>query len=129
MGEFRKTVLILLVIASLGVFIIWGMNLASGVFPESIFIGSQETSLPIFHLAAEFLMAIVTFIGVIGIWRRKSWGKGITLFGIGMFTYSVINSMGWTVINDPIQSIPMGITLIIVIAAIPLLIRSRQKHK
>jgi len=125
MGKFRKTVLILLVIASLGVFIIWGMNLASGVFPESIFIGSQETSLPIFHLAAEFLMAIVTFIGVIGIWRRKSWGKGITLFGIGMFTYSVINSMGWTLLNDPVQSIPMGITLLVVIAALPMLIKEK----
>ena len=125
MGQFRKTVLILLVIASLGVFIIWGMNLASGVFPESIFVGSQETSLPIFHLAAEFLMAIVTFIGVIGIWRRKSWGKGITLFGIGMFTYSVINSMGWTLLNDPVQSIPMGITLLVVIAALPMLIKEK----
>ncbi len=123
MKKFKKAVLILLVIASLGVFIIWGMNLAGGAFPEGVFVGSQETSLPIFHLVAESLMAVVTLIGVIGTWRNKPWGNGLTLFGMGMFTYSAINSMGWTVLNDPIQSIPMGITLVIVIAAIPLFIK------
>jgi hypothetical protein len=126
MKNIKKAVLILLVIASLGVFIIWGMNLAGGAFPEGIFVGSQETSLPIFHLVAEFLMAVVALIGVFGIWRRKSWGNGLTLFGMGMFTYSAINSMGWTILNDPIQSIPMGITLVIVIAAIPLIIRFKE---
>ena len=122
MEKFKKVILILLVIASLGVFIIWGMNLASGAFPQGIFVGSQETSLPIFHLAAEFLMAVVSLIGVFGIWRRKPWGNGLTLFGMGMFTYSAINSMGWTFLNDPIQSIPMGFTLLVVIAALPMLI-------
>ncbi|HEY9121583.1 MAG TPA: hypothetical protein VIM80_01170 [Brevefilum sp.] len=121
MRNFKKGVLILLVIASLGVFIIWGMNLAGGAFTEGVFVGSQETSLPIFHLAAEFLMAVITLIGVIGIWQRKSWGNGLTLFGMGMFTYSAINSMGWTVLNDPIQSIPMGITLLVVIAGLSIL--------
>ncbi len=121
MKNFNKAVLILLVIASLGVFIIWGMNLAGGAFPEGIFVGSQETSLPIFHLVAEFLMAVVTLIGVIGTRRGKPWGNGLTLFGMGMFTYSAINSMGWTVLNDPIQSIPMGITLLVVIAGLSIL--------
>ena len=121
MEKFKKIVLILLVIASLGVFVIWGMNLAGGAFPQGVFAGSQETSLPIFHLVAEFLMAVVTLMGVFGFWRRKSWGSGLTLFGMGMFTYSAINSMGWTVLNDPIQSIPMGFTLLVVIAALPIL--------
>jgi hypothetical protein len=126
MKNFKIAILILLVIASLGVFIIWGMNLAGGAFTEGIFVGSQETSLPIFHLVAEALMAVVTLIGVIGTWQGKPWGEGLTMFGMGMFTYSAINSMGWTVLNDPIQSIPMGITLVIVIAAIPLIIRSKE---
>jgi hypothetical protein len=126
MKKFKKAVLILLVIASLGVFVIWGMNLAGGAFPEGVFIGSEETSLPIFHLAAEFLMAVITLIGVFGIWRRKFWGNGLTLFGMGMFTYSAINSMGWTVLNDPIQSIPMVFTLLVVIAALPMLIKPKK---
>lgn len=125
MEKFKKTILILLVIASLGIFIIWGMNLADGAFPEGVLVGSQETSLPIFHLVAEFLMAIVTLIGVFGIWGRKPWGNGLTLFGMGMFTYSAINSMGCTFLNDPIQSIPMGFTLLVVIAALPILIREK----
>lgn len=125
MRKFKKAVLVLLVIASMGVFIIWGMNLAGGAFPEGIFVGSQETSLPIFHLVAEGLMAVITLIGVVGIWRRKPWGNGLTLFGMGMFTYSAINSMGWTVLNDPIQSIPMGFTLLVVIAALPILTREK----
>ena len=123
MENYKKAVFILLVIASFSVFIIWGMNLVGGAFPEGVFVGSQETSLPIFHLVAEFLMALVTLIGVLGIWRRKSWGNGLTLFGMGMFTYSAINSMGWTIINDPIQSIPMLITLLVVITALPILTR------
>lgn len=126
MEKFKKAVLTLLVIVSLGVFIIWGMNLSGGAFPEGIFVGSEETSLPIFHLVAEFLMAVVTLIGVIGIWQKKPWGNGLTLFGMGMFTYSAINSMGWTVLNDPIQSIPMGFTLLVVIEALPMLIKSNR---
>ena len=126
MNNFKSAALILLVIASLGIFIIWGMNLLGGAFPEGILVGSQETSLPIFHLAAEFLMAVITLVGVFGIWRRKPWGNGLTLFGMGMFTYSAINSMGWAVLNDPIQSIPMGFTLLVVIASLPTLLRPNQ---
>ena len=122
MQRIRTILLILLFISSLAVFGIWGMNLVGGAFPEGVFVGSQETSLPFFHLAAESLMAVVTLIGVFGIWRRKPWGNGLTLFGMGMFTYSAINSMGWTILNDPIQSIPMVITLLVVIAALPLLV-------
>jgi len=123
MEKFKRIILVLLVISSLGVFIIWGMNLTGGAFPEGVFVGSQETSLPIFHLAVEFLMALVTLVGVIGIWRNKPLGNGLTLFGMGMFTYSAINSMGWTVLNDPIQFIPMVFTLLVVIAALPILIK------
>ena len=127
MKKIKNVILILLLIASLTIFALWGLNLSGGAFPYGVFVGSQETSLPIFHLVAEFLMATITLIGVIGIWRRKPWGEEITLFGMGMFTYSAINSMGWTFINDPTQSIPMVITLIIVIAAIPILIPANQK--
>jgi hypothetical protein len=125
MQKIRTILLILLFISSLAVFGIWGINLASGAFPDGLFVGSQETSLPIFHLVAEFLMAAITLIGVSGIMRRKPWGKGITLFGMGMFTYSAVNSMGWTVINDPIQSVPMVITLLVVIAALPLFVSKK----
>ena len=119
-----NVLLILLFILSLAVFAIWGMNFAAGAFPNGIFAGQQETSLPVFHLTAEFLMAGITMAGVIGLWRAQKWGKGLTVFGMGMFTSSAINSMGWAVINDPIQAIPMGITLVVVMAALPLLLKN-----
>ena len=125
-NKFRNALLVLLFILSLAIFGIWGMNFAAGAFAEGIFIGQQETSLPIFHLVAEFLMAGVTMAGVIGFWRKKAWAKGLTVFGMGMFTYSAINSMGWAVINDPLQAIPMAITLVVVILALPLLINLNQ---
>jgi len=119
--------LVLLFLLSLAIFAIWGLNFASGAFAKGIFLGQEEISLPVFHLAAEFLMAGITMAGVIGLWRAKKWGHGLTVFGMGMFTYSAINSMGWAVINDPVQAIPMGITLIVVLIALPLLIKINQR--
>lgn len=127
MEKLKNLLLALLLILSLAIFGIWGMNFAAGAFVDGLFVGSQETTLPIFHLVAEFLMAVLTLVGVIGFWRKKQWAKGLTLFGMGMFTYSAINSMGWAVINDPVQAIPMGITLVIVAAGLPFLIKYNQQ--
>jgi len=127
MEKFKNLLLVLLLILSLAIFGIWGVNFAGGAFSEGVFVGQPETALPIFHLVAEFLMATLTLVGVIGFWRKKQWAKGLTLFGMGMFTYSAINSMGWAVINDPAQAIPMGITLIIVVAGLPFLIKYNQQ--
>jgi len=127
MEKFKNLLLALLLILSLAIFGIWGMNFAAGAFEEGLFVGQPETALPIFHLVAEFLMAVLTLVGVIGFWRKKQWAKGLTLFGMGMFTYSAINSMGWAVINDPVQAIPMGITLIIVAAGLPFVIKYNQQ--
>ena len=50
-------------------------------------------------------------------------GWGVTLVGLGMFTYSVINALGWAVINDPVQGIPMILTVVLAVFAVPHLIR------
>lgn len=123
MQKMKNLLLVLLLILSLAIFGIWGVNFAAGAFPDGVFAGQQETSLPIFHLAAEFLMAALTMVGVFGFWRKKHWAKGLTLFGMGMFTYSAINAMGWALINDPVQAIPMGITLVVVAAGLPFFIK------
>lgn len=90
---------------------------------DGVFASQQETSMPVFHLVAEALMAIVTLAGVIGVWRGKSWGKGITLFGLGMFTYSAINSFGWAIVNNLTQGVPMLVTVVIAIFGVPILLR------
>lgn len=128
MKKLKQVLLVLLLIDSLAVFGIWVMNLTGGAFPNGVFVGQEEISLPILHLIAEFLMAATTLVGVIGIWRRKPWAKGITLLGLGMFTYSAINSMGWAILNDPVQAIPMVVTILVVLAAVPVLIESKKKN-
>ncbi|MBS3750760.1 MAG: hypothetical protein KGY39_04540, partial [Anaerolineales bacterium] len=49
----------------------------------------------------------------------KRWGAGVFLLGVGMFSYSALNSLGWAVVNDPLQGLPMGLTLIAGLFAIP----------
>ncbi len=128
MKKLKQVFLVLLLLDSLAVFGIWVMNLTSGAFPNGVFVGHEEISLPILHLIAEFLMAATTLVGVIGFWRRKPWAKGITLLGLGMFTYSAINSMGWAILNDPVQAVPMVFTILVVLAAFPVLIHSKKKN-
>jgi hypothetical protein len=127
MNKIKRVLFVLLFIDCLAVFAIWILNLSTGVFSEGLLAGQQETSLPLLHLMGEFLMAITTLIGVIGSWIGKSWGVGLTLFGLGMFTYSAINSLGWAFLNDPVQAIPMGVTILIAIVAVPMFIDFREK--
>jgi hypothetical protein len=105
------------------IYTIWALNLATGVFSEGILVPGTSTGLPIFHLTAEFLMATLTLTGAVGLWRRTRWGGGVTLVGLGMFTYSAINALGWAVINDPAQGIPMLLTIVMAVFAVPHLIR------
>ncbi|MBS3754050.1 MAG: hypothetical protein KGY46_11795 [Anaerolineales bacterium] len=105
------------VLDSLAVLGLWAMNLSQGAFAQGIWTPQAETSLPVMHLAAEFLMASVTLTGAVGMWSGKRWGAGVFLLGVGMFSYSALNSLGWAVVNDPVQGIPMGLTLIAVLVA------------
>lgn len=126
MKKLKQILIVLLVLDSLAVFGIWGMNLASGAFPNGVFVGQEEISLPILHLIAEFLMAATTLVGVIGVWRHKPWATGITLLGLGMFTYSAVNSMGWAILNDPVQAVPMVFTILVVLVSVPVLMHSKK---
>jgi len=111
--------LILLLIDCVAIFVIWALNIFSGAFPNGLFTGQREVSLPFMHLSAELLMAGITLVGVLGLFYGRIWARGITLFGLGMFTYSAINSMGWAILNDPIQAVPMVITILLAIVVVP----------
>lgn len=113
-----------LILISLAVYLIWGLNFATGVVSlGGTFLPTTERSLPILHYLAEFLMATVTLIGAIGLARRAAWATGVTLLGLGMFIYSAINSLGWAIVNDRTQGIPMLITLIAALFIAPYLVR------
>jgi hypothetical protein len=111
---------------SLAVLAIWAGNLAGGAFPNGLLARQQEVSIPLLHLVAEFLMAGVTLAGVVGLWQGRRWGTSLTLVGMGMFAYAALNSLGWAIVNDPVQGLPMALTLLAAAAAVPLLSRSHS---
>ena len=119
----KHFVLFFFLIDSVLIFGLWGVQLSQDAFPRGVFVPHSEVSLPALHLAAEFLMAGVTLAGIIAIWSGAGWGKGLALFGVGMFTYSAVNSLGWAVVNDPIQGLPMTLTICAAAVAFPLLVR------
>jgi len=123
----KPLLLLLLGLDSLAVVGLWAVNLSSNAFPGGVWSAQQESSLPALHLAAEGLMAGVTLAGVLGTWKGAGWGRGILLFGLGMFAYSAVNSLGWAVVNDPGQGIPMLLTLVIIAGAAPSLICHGRK--
>lgn len=109
---------------SLAVYAIWVANFVTGAASLAhALTPSTETGIPLFHYVAEFLMATITLVGLLGLWRRASWGYGLTLVGLGMFGYSALNALGWAVVNDMRQGIPMIVAIVAVLVAIPYLIR------
>jgi uncharacterized membrane protein len=124
-SKVSRTILIgFFTLLSLAVYAIWLANFASGTASiAQALTPTSETGLPIFHYVAEFLMASVTLIGLFGFWRRTSWGRGVTLVGLGMFGYSALNSLGWAVVNDMAQGIPMIVAAVAVLVAVPYLLQ------
>ncbi len=118
-----KVILVtLLILNSIWVVLLWPIDIASGAFPRGLFANQPEGSIPIFHLAAECIMAAITVVGLIGWIQGKRWGRGLSLLGIGMFSYSAINSMGWAFTNNPILAAPMLFTLLLAAILVPMLV-------
>ena len=46
----------------------------------------------------------------------------MTLFGLGMFSYAAVKSLGWALHNQPVTAIPMLATLLLAGAALAVLI-------
>ena len=62
-----------------------------------------------FHLAAEFLTAVVLIVGGIGFIISQPWGLAIFFIAIGMAIYSTINAAGF---YGQLKDWPMFIILI-----------------
>ncbi|MFW9901630.1 MAG: hypothetical protein ACFFDY_10100 [Candidatus Thorarchaeota archaeon] len=63
-----------------------------------------------FHLAAEFLTAVVLIIGGIGFIMSQPWGLAIFFIAIGMAIYSTINAAGF---YGQLKDWPMFIILMV----------------
>ena len=118
----RRILAGILVLLSLAVFAFQGMNVMTRAF-GNVLVYQREGNIPIFHLVAECLMATVTLAGAVGLWQGVRWGSNVALLGLGMFTYSAINSFGWALHNDMTQGIPMIVTVVVAAFAAPYLIR------
>jgi len=125
-----KVILVtLLILNSIWVVLLWPFDIANGAFPRGLLANNMGGSIPIFRLAAEFLMAAITVVGLIGWVQGKRWGRGLSLLGIGMFCYSAINSMGWAFTNNPILAAPMLFTLLLAAILVPMLLCEKSASR
>jgi hypothetical protein len=69
----------------------WSLSIISGSVPEF----QTEPWRIGFHLAAEFLTAIMLIVGGIAVLRSVAWGRTVLLIGLGMVIYSEIVSPGY----------------------------------
>jgi hypothetical protein len=69
----------------------WILSIISGGVPE---LQSEPWRIG-FHLAAEFVTAIMLISGGIAVLRSAAWGRTILLIGLGMVIYSEIVSPGY----------------------------------
>jgi hypothetical protein len=69
----------------------WAMFLLSGSVPEL----KTEPVRIAFHLAAEFLTAVVLIVSGAGVLAAKPWAQTLLLVGLGMLVYTSIVSPGY----------------------------------
>ncbi len=69
----------------------WIMFIATGQVPEL----EAEPVRISFHLAAEFLTAILLVIGGLGLFTRRRWGLSLFFVAMGMLLYTIIVSPGY----------------------------------
>ena len=125
----KRVLIAFLLLDSIAIFGIWAISLTSGAFEEGLLTYQLQGTVPAGHLVAEFLMAGVTLAEAIGWGVGARWGRGLTLFGLGMFAYSSINSLGWALYNDPAVAIPMVLTLGVAAVAVPYLMRHEKVNQ
>jgi len=117
---------VLLIVDNAVVFQIWAMKLAQGSVRKGLLTYQAQGAVPIGTMIGDLLMAGTTLVGITGWWARAPWGRGVTLLGLGMFTYASVTSLGRALHDDPVLSIPMILTLLIALFAVPYLLRQRD---
>lgn len=114
--------LVLLALDAAGVIGIWIASLRQGAFEQGLFTYQLEGNVPIFHLAAEFGMALATFFAVAGWAADRAWARPLLPFALGMLSYAAVNSLGWALHNDVATAAPMLATLVLAALTMTLLI-------
>jgi hypothetical protein len=102
-----------------GVFMLaqWGFTLGTGQTPE---IQSEPIRLA-FHLAAEFVTAVMLILSGIGLLRRTPWARLLSPVALGMLLYTVIVSLGYFAQQG--QWAPVVMFAILLLLAVVCLVR------
>lgn len=111
-----------LLLDSLAIFILWPLILESGAFPHGLMVYHPVEIIPMLHLLAELLMAGISLAAAVGLWIGAAWGEKAALFGLGMFSYAAINSLGWALHHDFPMAVTMAGTLLLAALAVPSLL-------
>lgn len=111
------------ILMSIAVIVLWVVSFASGKTWEAGLFAYQNGNIPVFHVVAECGMSVVVLAGVAGWLRRARWGHTVTVFGVGMFGYSAINSFGWALHNEPFLTLPMIVSLVGAVLLFPIAVR------
>ena len=112
----------LLALDAVGVIGIWIASLRRGAFEKGLFTYQLEGNVPIFHLAAELGMALVTLVAVVGWAAGRAWARPLLPFALGMLSYAAVNSLGWALHNDVATAAPMLATLVLAALTMAVLI-------
>ena len=99
----------------IGLFMIafWSMLLVTGQVPAD-----QKPYAISFHLAGEFLTAILLVSSGIGLWQNKAWSNFFSPLALGLLLYTVIVSPGYyaQLGEAPMVIMFMALTALTVIA-------------
>jgi len=112
----------LLALDAAGVIGIWIASLRRGAFEQGLFTYQLEGNVPIFHLAAEFGMALATLVAIAGWAAGRPWARPLLPFALGMLSYAAVNALGWALHNDVTTAAPMLLTLALAAVAMAKLI-------
>lgn len=127
--ERRVRVLLELFFLAAGLYVLivkaWGFF--EGIDSRSLFV-IQRGSIPVFNLAAYSFTGLACIIAGWALWIRASWAAGWCMFTFGMLLYGNLYSIGTVITEDPAQTIPMIVIVLIVMQSFPYLIRETRRY-
>ena len=113
--------------AGLYVLLMKAAGIFEGVDPGELF-ESRRGVIPVFNLAAYSVTGLACIIASWALWRRASWAAGWCMFTFGMLLYGNLQSIGAQITDNPAQTIPMIIIVLVVMQSFPFLINGDRRR-
>jgi len=114
------TVSVLLAILGVGMLGFWATWLAQGDLRGGI-ATIENNQFIVFHVTAEAIAALLALVGAAGLWLRRTWGRAVSCVAGGMVVYATINSLAYSVKNDPALTPIFVVSLAVVLVCFALL--------